>query len=257
VGHFNSGYVEGVIIVFTLLSSINFTLYYNLLRGKWKQFFSNRELLTYFSLLGGGVLLVFLDLRLSGCYQSSSHALREALFETVAWSSTAGHVSADYTAWPLFSQCLLLFLSCAGACSTSTGGGMKIVRFQTMLSILKVSVQRRLHPRAYVAVRVGDRALPEETVNSVISFLLLYVMVFVCSVLVLSLDDLDFATSFGAVFATLNNVGVGVGMVGPGGSFAVFSAPCKLYLCFLMLLGRLELYTVLLLFTPAFWKSGR
>lgn len=257
ISHFNSGYVEFVASFFTVLACINFTLYYNIIQGKWKQFFSNSELRTFLIILAGGGLFIAANLWLTGSYDSIGESLRYGLFQSTAFITTTGHFSANYNLWPAFSKAMLLLLMLIGASSASTGGGIKVIRIIALFKLIQKGIYMRLHPSAVVPVKIQGKIISSETVSGITSFLSLYAFVFVLSVLVLSLENLDFLTTFSTVVATLNNVGLGMEIVGPGGSFALFSGFSKLYLCFLMLMGRLELLTIALLFTPSFWNPDR
>jgi trk system potassium uptake protein TrkH len=144
-----------------------------------------------------------------------------------------------------------------GAYSSSTGGGIKVIRVIILFKLIRRGIFMRLHPNAIIPIKIKDRTLSPEMISGVVSFLSLYAFSFIISLLILSLENLDFLTTVTTVASILNNVGTGMGLVGPTGSFAVFSSFSKLYLSFLMLLGRLELFTILLIFTPSFWNPDR
>ncbi|MGI6734389.1 MAG: TrkH family potassium uptake protein [Anaerovoracaceae bacterium] len=257
ISHFNSGYVEIIASFFTVLACINFTLYYSIIQGKWKRFFSDHELRTFLLILAAGGLFVTASLWLTGSYDSIGESLRHGLFQSTAFITTTGHFSADFNLWPAFSKTVLLLLMLIGASSASTGGGIKVIRIIALFRLIQRGIYMRLHPRAVVPVKIQGRTISSEMVSGIMSFLALYTFIFVLSVLILSLENLDFLTTVTTVAATLNNVGTGMGLVGPEGSFAMFSDFSKIYLCFVMLMGRLELFTVILLFTPSFWNPDR
>lgn len=257
ISHFNSGYIEFVTAFFTMLACINFTLYYSVIQGKWKQFFSDHELRTFLLILAGGGLLVTANLWFTGSYDSVGESVRYGFFQSTAFLTTTGHFSTDFNLWPAFSKAVLLLLMLIGASSSSTGGGIKVIRVIVLFKLIQRGIHMRLHPSAVVPVKIQGKTIPSEMVSGIMSFLSLYTFIFMLSVLVLSLENLDFFTTITTIAATLNNVGTGMGMVGPDGSFALFSNFSKVYLCFLMLMGRLELFTIILLFTPSFWNPDR
>ena len=256
-GHFDSAYVEFVITLFTILACINFTLYYSLVRGELRHFFKDRELHTFLGIFGVGFLLVSLNLWLSNTASSVGEALRFALFHTASFATTTGVYSENYDLWPSFSKMILFILMMIGACSASTGGGIKIIRIMVLVKLILRGFFIRLHPRAVVPIKIQDKVVTSDSMAGIMSFLYLYVFIYVVSVFVLSFENMDLITTLSATGAILNNIGAGFGLVGPGGSFAVFSPFSKLYMSFLMITGRLELFTILLFFMPSFWNPDR
>lgn len=257
ISHFNSTYIEFIVTSFTVLACINFTLYYSVIRGKWREFFSDQELRVFLLILSCGGLFITANLLATGSYDSVYQALRHGLFQASAFMTTTGHFSTDFDLWPAFSKMVLLLLMLIGASSSSTGGGIKVIRIVMLFKILRRGVFMRLHPNAVVPIKIQGKTISSEMVSGVMSFLALYTFIFMLSGLILSLENLDFLTIITTVTATLNNVGTGMELVGPTGSFALFSDFSKIYLCLLMLMGRLELFTIILLFTPAFWNPDR
>lgn len=257
ITYFNSVYIELVAAIFTILSCVNFTLYYSAVRGRFKEFLSNIELRMFLFILLGAGILISADLWLSGSYDSIRESLRYGLFQSSAFMTTTGHYSENVDLWPTFSRMLLLMLMIIGASSSSTGGGIKVIRVIILFKLIRRGIFMRLHPNAIIPIKIKDRTLSPEMISGVVSFLSLYAFSFIISLLILSLENLDFLTTVTTVASILNNVGTGMGLVGPTGSFAVFSSFSKLYLSFLMLLGRLELFTILLIFTPSFWNPDR
>lgn len=255
--HFDSAYVEFVIALFTILACLNFTLYYSLVRGELRHFLKDRELQTFFSIFGVGFLLVSLNLWLSDTASSVGEALRFALFHTASFATTTGVYSENYDLWPSFSKMILFILMMIGACSASTGGGIKIIRIMVLVKLILRGFFIRLHPRAVVPIKIQNKVVTSDSMAGIMSFLYLYVFIYVVSVFVLSFENMDLVTTFSATGAILNNIGAGFGLVGPGGSFAVFSPFSKLYMSFLMITGRLELFTILLFFMPSFWNPDR
>ncbi len=257
ISHFDSSYVEFIVAFFTILACINFTLYYSILRGKWRSFFADRELRAFFFILVGGVALITGNLWFSGSYGSFVDSLRFGFFQTSAFLTTTGHYSTDFNLWPSFSKMVLFLLMLIGGCSSSTGGGIKVIRVVILLRLILRGFYVRLHPRAVVPLKIQGKPVSTEVMTGVMSFLYLYVLVFMLSSLILSFENLDLLTTFTATAAALNNVGTGLELIGPTGTFGLFSVFSKYYLCFLMLMGRLELFTIILLFTPSFWNPDR
>lgn len=257
VSHFNSSYVEFIVAFFTILACVNFTLYYSIIRGKSHDFFSDRELRAFLLVLCAGVVMITGNLWYTGSYESFAESLRFGFFQTSAFLTTTGHFSADFNLWPAFSKMVLFLLMLMGGCSSSTGGGIKVIRIIILFQLIKRGFFVRLHPRAIVPLKIQGQSIPMDIMTGVMSFLYLYVLIFLLSSLVLSFENLDLLTTFTATAAALNNVGTGMELVGPNGSFALFSDFSKVYLSFLMLMGRLELFTIILLFTPSFWNPDR
>jgi trk system potassium uptake protein TrkH len=256
ISHFNSLYVESLIIAFSILASINFTLYRHIIKGRWKNFFKDQELQIFLSLLVGAMILIFANLSLTGTY-GLSDSIRYAFFQTSAFMSTSGYSTANYTLWPTFSQMILFILMFIGGCSASTSGGIKVVRVSVLFQLIKRGFYKRLHPHAVYSIKLGGKTISSETVNGITTFTVLYFFVFIISSLVLSLDGYDLVTTLSATAGALSNTGLGLGLLGPEGTYSIFSAPIRLYLSFLMIGGRLELYTIILLLAPSFWSTSR
>lgn len=257
IAYFNSFYVEMVLAVFTILASINFTLYNSLVRGNWRTFINNWELRIFLLILAGSVLLIGCDLLISDTVSHPVDAFRRGFFQASAFISTTGHFSTDFNSWPSFSKMILLILMSVGACSASTGGGLKIIRVMVLFSLIRRGFQKRLHPRAVIPVKFRGKVISQEVVSSIAAFFHLYIFIFLLSLFVLSFENMDLLSTITAVIATMNNSGTGLEMVGPSGSFSVFSSFTNIYLSFLMLAGRLELFTIILLFTPSFWNPDK
>lgn len=255
--HFDSAYVEFVIALFTTLACVNFTLYYHLVKGQLHSFLRDRELHTFLTLLASGILLVTLDLWLTDTAGSLPSAFRQAFFHTTSFATTTGVFSVNYDAWPSFSKMILFLLMMIGACSASTGGGIKVIRVVVLVRLILRGFFIRLHPRAVVPIKVDNKVISSDNMAGIMSFLYLYLFIYIFSVFVLSFENMDMVTTFTATGAILNNIGAGFGLVGPTGTFAVFSPFSKLYLSFLMIAGRLELFTILLWFMPSFWNPDR
>lgn len=255
ISYFDSFYVEFVIIFFSTIASVNFVLYNLLLIGKWREFFQDVELRTFLSIQFSATLLVALDLWLSGTYGSFGLAGRNSFFQASAFLSTSGYAIDDYTLWPSFSQIVLFCLMIIGGCSASTCGSMKVIRIIILFKLIIRGMYKRLHPNAVIPVRLGSRIISAETVSKVTSFSILYFTIFVISILIISLENYDLLTTISGAASALSNTGLGMGLLGPGGTYDIFSLPTRLYMAVLMIAGRLELFTIIMLISPSFWRA--
>ena len=252
VGHFDSAYIDGVISIFMILFGINFNLYFFLLIRDFKPVWKNEELRAYLGIILAAVAVITLNI--SGQYPNPLKAFRYALFQVASIITTTGYATADYNAWPMLSQCILLMLMVIGACASSTGGGIKVSRFLMVLKCIKREIKQMVHPKSISIIRVNDKKMGADVLRSLYVYLMAYAGIVVGSVLIVSIDNLDFGTTFSSVLATLNNIGPGIADVGPVGNFAEFSPLSKIVFCFDMLAGRLEIFPFLMLFTASAWN---
>lgn len=252
VGHFDSAYIDGVISIFMILFGINFNLYFFLLIRDFKPVWKNEELRAYLGIILAAVAVITLNI--SGQYPNPLKAFRYALFQVASIITTTGYATADYNAWPMLSQCILLMLMVIGACVSSTGGGIKVSRFLMVLKCIKREIKQMVHPKSISIIRVNDKKVGADVLRSLYVYLMAYAGIVVGSVLLVSIDNLDFGTTFSSVLATLNNIGPGIADVGPVGNFAEFSPLSKIVFCFDMLAGRLEIFPFLMLFTASAWN---
>ena len=252
VGHFDSAYIDGVISIFMILFGINFNLYFFLLIRDFKPVWKNEELRAYLGIILAAVAVITLNI--SGQYPNPLKAFRYALFQVASIITTTGYATADYNAWPMLSQCILLMLMVIGACASSTGGGIKVSRFMMVLKCIKREIKQMVHPKSISIIRVNDKKVGADVLRSLYVYLMAYAGIVVGSVLLVSIDNLDFGTTFSSVLATLNNIGPGIADVGPVGNFAEFSPLSKIVFCFDMLAGRLEIFPFLMLFTASAWN---
>lgn len=257
VTHFNSLYFEIVISVFMLLAGMNFTLYYYLLRGNWRELFSDSELRCYYIIFGSAVLLIALNLWFSGSYDSMGESLRYSLFQSASIMTTTGFASTNFDLWPTFSKMILFVLMFVGGCSSSTSGGIKVIRILLIFKLMKRGISIRLHPRAVISIKINEKPIPADTISAVANFVLLYFVIFFVGTLLLSLENFDLTTTASAVASCLGNIGPGFNLVGPMMNFSLFSDASTLMLAIIMLIGRLELFTIILLFTRQFWNPDR
>jgi len=255
-GHFNSPAIEWVAIVFMTLAGISFVRYFVVLRSRsLRPITSDREIRTYLFTLGLATALIALLLTTHGVMSSVPEALRDAAFHVVSMATTTGYATTDFSQWPVFAPVLLIFLGCFASCAGSTGGGIKMVRMILLIKQARRELVRIIHPRVVNPVTLGGQVMPMSVMTAVLGFMLIYGATIMGLTMVLLFTGLDIVTAFSAVVATVNNIGPGLGLVGPASNFGVLE-PFQLWvLTFAMLLGRLELLTVLVLFTGHFWKK--
>ena len=252
VGAYNSAYLEIVIGVFMLLFGVNFNLYYFLLIRRFRDVFRSDELRLYLIFVFASVAAIAANI--VHIYGSVLTSLRHAFFQVSSIITTTGFATVDFNQWPSFSKAVLVALMFIGACAGSTGGGIKVSRILILLKAARSNMRKMLHPNAVATVRLEGKPLPESVVNGTYLYFTVYMMVFLASFLLLSLDGFDLITTVTAVVACFNNIGPGLELVGPMGNFSQFSPLGKLLLAFDMLAGRLELFPMLLLFAPSIWK---
>ncbi len=253
VGGFNSAYIEVVTIVFMVLAGTNFALHYQALRGRLRAPFRDPEFRFYLGLWAGACLLLSLLVWRSR-YPSPLEALRAGFFQGTSILTTTGFVTADFDRWPQAARLLLVLLMFVGGCAGSTGGSMKNVRLMILLKLTVREVRRFLHPQAVFAIRLGRRPIEHTTAANIAAFFIAFVGIFALGTLAMTLFTPDLETAAGATIATLGNIGPGLAGVGATQTYAEIPAAGQALLTFFMLLGRLELYTVLVLLTPAFWR---
>ena len=252
VGAYDSAYFDVVIGVFMLLFGVNFNLYYFLLIKRFRDVFHSEELRAYLLIVGAAVAAIVADI--IHIYGTVGRSLRYAFFQVASIITTTGFATADFNAWPEFSRAILVILMFVGACAGSTGGGVKVARVVILCKTSLGDMRKMLHPNAVTTVRFEGKPLTDRTIRSVHLFLTVYILIFTISVLLLSLDRFDLITTFTAVAACINNIGPGLEVVGPMGNYAQFSPWAKLLLSFNMLVGRLEIFPMLLLCAPSIWK---
>jgi len=252
VGAYQNAYYDIVIGVFMLLFGVNFNLYYFLLIRRFREVFRSEELRAYLLIVAAAVLAIAADIL--PLYGSAATSLRHAFFQVSSIITTTGYSTVDFNAWPTFSKAILVVLMFVGACAGSTGGGIKVSRILILVKSSIADMRKMLHPNAVTTVRLEGKPLTDKNIRGAHVFISVYLLVFVASFLLLSLEQFDLITTFTALAACINNIGPGLEAVGPMGSFAAFSPASKLLLSFNMLVGRLEIFPMLLLFAPSIWK---
>jgi trk system potassium uptake protein TrkH len=246
-------YSQYVIIVFMLLAGINFTLHYLFLHRNFKKVFSNEELKLYFWIISTVTVFLTVGLLMSK-YSGFESAFRDTLFTVTSIITTTGFVTANYYQWPSYLWILIFALMFIGGSAGSTGGGVKVIRHLLLLRNSWQELKRSIHPQAIITVKYNGKSVSQQLIFNVMAFFLVYVLLFSAGTIILSLLGNDFETSIGASIASLGNIGPGIGHVGPVDNYAFFSPFSKWLLSFLMLLGRLELFTVLIVVSPVFWR---
>ncbi|MBW2477703.1 MAG: TrkH family potassium uptake protein [Deltaproteobacteria bacterium] len=254
VAAYDSAFIDWVITVFMFLAGINFSLHYLALRGRVLDYVRNEEFRFYVTLTLFGIVLITL-FNMGSSYDSILDSLRFSAFQVVSILTTTGFGTADYELWPVLCQYLLVIGMFVGGCAGSTGGGMKVARILLLFKHAHVQVYRLIHPRAVRLVKLADRPVDKEVMQSILGFFALYMGVFVAASLIMAGTGMDLTSAGAAVIATLGNIGPGLGSVGPTDNFADVPAIGKIVLTLCMLLGRLELFTVLVLVFPTFWRK--
>ena len=247
-----SYYSQTVTTVFMALFGVNFSIYFFLLRRKFDLVWKNTELRWYLGLIFGAIAVITVNTL--SYYPRVYDAFHHAAFAVSSIITTTGYGTVDFNLWPELSRVILVFLMIIGACAGSTGGGLKVSRLIILFRAARAEIHRLLHPHTVKVMQMDGKPISRESIRSVSTYLILYVFLVMASVLLVSLDNFDGSTTLTAVLATFNNIGPGLGLVGPTGSFAAFSPLSKIVLCLDMLFGRLELYPMLVLFCPSTWK---
>lgn len=250
----NSPAIHMIVTAFMFLAGINFTLHYRALRGNFEPLRKDDELKTYAGIVLAAIALISLDLLVHSKY-SLGNTLRHSSFQVVSLITTTGFTTVDYDMWPPLSRAILLILMFIGGCGGSTGGAIKVVRVNVLAKHSIRELKRAVYPRRVTVVRLNGKAVPEEVCSAVLAFVILYISVFLLSTLAMSAMGLDLMSAVGSVAATLGNIGPGFGLVGPTCNYSALPALGKWLLSFCMLVGRLEVYTVLSLFVPGFWRK--
>ena len=252
VGSF-SPLVQNMITLFMILSGINYTAYFCLLRRQFKDAFSIEEVRWYLLIILSSVGIIVWNIH--DMYSTWGETTRHAFFQVGSIITTTGFSSTDFDTWPQLSKTVLVILMFVGACAGSTGGGIKVSRIIILLKSIRRELSMMIHPRMVKKIRLDGRVLAQEVLRATSVFIAVYFVILIASVLVVGVDNHDFTTNFTAVVATLNNIGPGLEMVGPTQNFAIFGPLSKCVLIFDMLAGRLELFPMLILLMPSCWKK--
>ena len=255
---YDSAAIHYTVTFFMFVSGINFVLLIYLLRGKARNFFQDEELRWY-----SIAVLVFAVALTVGLYIARpgwtalqmERAFRDSLFTVISSMTSTGYTISDYMYWPVVAWVVIFFLMLTGACAGSTAGGIKWVRLSIIIKNGVAEFQRRIHPNAIVPVKLNEKAVPQQTINNIMAFLIFYVFIIAVTVVIFCASGVNFDESIGAAVSAIGNVGISIGQFGPAGTYAEFPIVAKWVMSFVMLIGRLEIFTVLLLFTKALWRK--
>jgi trk system potassium uptake protein TrkH len=254
LAHYDSIYFDGVIALFMVFAGINFSLHYQFLKGRRLTFWTDSECRFFLGMVVVLSLIVSFNIH-KAVYEGFIQALRYGSFQVISIVTTTGFATADYEKWPAASQLILLLCMFIGASAGSTGGGIKCLRIMLCFKYAYKELFGMIHPHAVMHVKIGGKPVPEEVVRSVLGFLMLYMGLFAIAVVGLAFLGVDFLTSLGAIAASIGNIGPGFGMVGPVENYFQIPTLGKWLLCWCMLLGRLEIYTFIILLVPEFWRK--
>jgi len=255
IAAFDSVAVDLVIIFFMVLAGLNFSLHARLWDGDWRAYGRDPECKAYLGVLGIATLAVTFSIWSSGVYGGIGPALRHGAFQVVSIMTTTGYCTADFNRWPPVCKAILVFLMFVGACAGSTGGGFKVIRWLTLLKGARLQIERVYRPRTVRRARIGSKVLDNELLAANVTFLGIGFGVFVLASIAMAAMGLDLVTAFSSVAATLNNIGPGLGRVGAVENYAFLPVGGKVLLSLCMVMGRLELYSILVLLAPAFWRA--
>lgn len=247
-------YSQYIVIIFMIFAGTNFTLHYFALHGRLRQVFRDEEFRGFLLLIAISTFIITVGLVVFG-KDTLEENFRNALFTVSSILTTTGFVTTNYLSWPVFLYIIILLLMFVGGMAGSTGGGMKVIRQMLLLKNSWMELRRSIHPNAVLPVKFNNKSVPQEIIYKVMGFFLMYILIFTAGVLSLSALGLNFETSIGASIASLGNIGPGIGLVGPVDNYAAMPDAAKWILSALMMLGRLELFTVLLLFSKHFWRK--
>ncbi len=254
IGGYDNLYFDIVITVFMLIAGANFALHYQILRGNFRQFWESDEFRFYIAVFAISLLCITAN-TYSHVYKNIFEALRYSSFQVASILTTTGFVTADFEKWPYFSQIFLVFLMFIGGCAGSTGGSIKCMRILLLLKQMKKSLNQFIHPHGVFPIKLGRQVISPDVMNSVLSFFLLFIFLVVIGTLIMALLGMDIISAFASVAACIGNIGPGLGNIGPMDNYNHIPTFGKCFLVFLMFVGRLEVYTIILLLLPKFWQK--
>lgn len=246
-------YSQIVITVFMILFGVNFNAFYFIMLGKIKKFFSVEEVKWYLGIIAAAITLITINIY--GTYETIGETIKHASFQVASVITTTGYATADFNLWPMFSKVLLVMLMFVGACAGSTGGGIKVSRIVIMLKTVKKELNTYSHPKSVKKIRFEDKTVEHDVLRAINVYLITFIVMYAISFIIISLENYDFTTSFTSIVATMNNIGPGLELVGPTGNFAFWNPLSKIVFMIDMLAGRLELFPLLILFSPKVLKD--
>lgn len=255
IAAFNSPAIEWIITIFMLIFGINFALYFQVLKGNIKGFFKNEELRYYLLIiLAAFIFITFNILSLNGGDVMLS--IRQSAFQVSSIVTSTGFATVDFNFWPTLSKLIIVMLMFVGAMAGSTGGGIKTVRIVIMLKAIKREINKIIHPKRVNSVKIDGKTVDEDIIRGVFLFIGAYIIISLIAIFIISFDNFDVVTTVTSVITTMSNIGPGLEVVGPAGNFAAFSPLSKIVLSFCMLVGRLEIYPMLIMFSPSIWRKN-
>lgn len=253
IAAFDSLYLEMVIAVFMVLFGVNFNLYFLLLIGRWKDALKSEELHWYLGIIAASVMAITLGI--SKMYGGIATGLRHAFFYVASITSSTGFGTVDFVTWPEYCKWIIVMLMFCGACAGSTGGGIKTSRVIILFKNVACEIRQMIHPRAVTRVQLDGKRVDAAGLKAVSTFFTSFMLLLITGSFLVSLDGYDMATNFSAVLSSLSNIGPGMSLIGPTGNYNIFSYGSKLVLTVMMLIGRLEIFPILILFSPSTWKK--
>ncbi|ALP90362.1 TrkH family potassium uptake protein [Clostridium butyricum] len=255
IAAFNSPAIEWIITIFMLIFGINFALYFQILKGNFKGFFKNEELRYYLLIILSAFILITVNIiSLNG--GDIILSVRQSAFQVSSIVTSTGFATVDFNFWPTLSKLIIVMLMFVGAMAGSTGGGIKTVRIVIMLKAIKREINKIIHPKRVNSVKIDGKTVDEDIIHGVFLFIGAYIIISLIAIFIISFDNFDVVTTVTSVITTMSNIGPGLEVVGPAGNFAAFSPLSKLVLSFCMLAGRLEIYPMLIMFSPSIWRKN-
>ncbi|MBS5981602.1 TrkH family potassium uptake protein [Clostridium butyricum] len=255
IAAFNSPAIEWIITIFMLIFGINFALYFQILKGNFKGFFKNEELRYYLLIILSAFILITVNIiSLNG--GDIILSIRQSAFQVSSIVTSTGFATVDFNFWPTLSKLIIVMLMFVGAMAGSTGGGIKTVRIVIMLKAIKREINKIIHPKRVNSVKIDGKTVDEDIIHGVFLFIGAYIIISLIAIFIISFDNFDVVTTVTSVITTMSNIGPGLEVVGPAGNFAAFSPISKLVLSFCMLAGRLEIYPMLIMFSPSIWRKN-
>lgn len=248
-----SSYSQIVITVFMIIFGVDFSFYYLVLMRKFRSAVKHEEVWGYLAIIAASVIII--SINCAPLFSGIGETVKHAAFQVGSIITTTGYSTVDFNHWPELSKAVLVMLMFFGACAGSTGGGIKISRIMILVKSIVKEVKLLAHPKSTIKIKMSGRTVEHETIRAVNVFMAAYLLIFVVSAIIISMDNFDFTTNFTAVAATLNNIGPGLSKVGPAANFSLYSPLSKTVLIFDMLIGRLEIFPILILFAPTTWKK--
>lgn len=254
IAAYDNAIAEIIITVFMILSGVNFTLYYQTIKGNIKALLKDEEFRFYIGIVAVSIILISINLY-GDVYSSIGESVRHSSFQVASIITTTGYSSTNFDTWPLFSKMILFVLMFIGGSSGSTVGAIKSIRILLLLKATRMEIRSIIHPKGVFSIRLGNKTIEEKTLSEVKNFFFAYILIFALAAIIVSLDGFDLATTLSAAAASIGNIGVGFGQIGPLGNYSQFSGLSKTVLSICMLMGRLEIYPILVLTMPSLWEK--